>query len=96
MVRASLIYYVKQDVGFKYIMELSIFRVKDKRFEHGIKYSLIFIEPITGEFVLFDNHHPKGHHFHINNEEFKYEFKNEEELILDYKKIVQIHFGVSL
>ena len=34
--------------------------------------------------VLYDNHHPKGHHRHIEGVEEAYEFVNVEGLIADF------------
>ena len=46
--------------------------------------------------VLFDNHHPKGHHYHINDNEFIYNFFDEDNLIDDFKLVIFNQFGVKL
>jgi len=51
----------------------------------GIRYRLALI--LTGEkipAVLYDNHHPKGHHRHIQGIEEPYEFVDVERLISDF------------
>jgi len=43
-----------------------------------------------------DNHHPKGPHFHLDNDEYLYEFLGLDELIDDFRRIVTEHMGVTL
>ncbi len=73
-------------------MELKIRTVADSRYPHGIKYSLIMIEPSTSKKVLMDNHHPKGPHVHLDEEEFDYEYTSDDKLIFDFKEYVFYHF----
>jgi len=95
--KASLRYYVKHKIQGRYIVELSIYEVgKSSQYVDGIKYGLICKDLKTGDFVLLDNHYPKGHHLHINNEEFAYEYVNDEKLIEDFDKLVLRHLGVKL
>ena len=96
MGKAKLIYYVKQEIKNKFIMELRINSVDDKRYVDGVKYALLFIEPKSQKKVLMDNHHPKGPHFHLDDEEFGYQYKNDDKLIEDFKKLVLQHFGEKL
>jgi hypothetical protein len=35
--------------------------------------------------LSMDNHHPKGPHIHIDDQELPYEFMNEKQLISDFK-----------
>ncbi|MGB0453829.1 MAG: hypothetical protein ACPGJV_08940 [Bacteriovoracaceae bacterium] len=77
-------------------MELRIHTVEDKRYLDGIKYALLLIEPKSGKKVLMDNHHPKGHHFHLDDDEFDYNYKNDDTLIEDFKKLVLQHFGEKI
>ncbi len=95
---SEITYYHKALIKNKYILELKIrhFKKPPKRFPESIKYNLIFKEVKTGKQILFDNHLPKGHHYHINNLEFSYEFKDESKLIADFKKLVEEYFGVIL
>ena len=46
--------------------------------------------------MIFDNHHPKGHHLHIDGLEMDYDYANEEKLFSDFKKIVFENLGVKL
>jgi hypothetical protein len=43
-----------------------------------------------------DNHHPKGPHIHINDEEFGYDFVGDEQLIEDFQNWVLKELGVKL
>ena len=54
------------------------------------------IEPKTGRKVLMDNHYPKTPHFHLDNSEFEYEYKNDDLLIEDFKGPVLQHFGEKI
>ncbi len=81
----------------KYILELKIWTIEnDKNYSESYKYRLICMDKKTGNKILFDNHSPKGHHFHINDEEFQYKFINEDKLIRDFEKLIFEHFGVKL
>ena len=78
-------------------MEMKVWEMKkNKNFPDGIKYSLIGVYPDKGQKVLMDNHHPKGHHYHINEKEFPYHFQNFDHLISDFKNLIQIHLGVKV
>ncbi len=77
-------------------MELKIHTVDDKRYVDGVKYSLLMIDIKNDKKVLMDNHHPKGHHFHLDEDEFDYQYKNDDTLIEDFKKLVLQHFGEKL
>ncbi len=43
-----------------------------------------------------DNHHPKGPHIHIDDDERDYEYRNDEKLIDDFNKLVLLHLGVKI
>ena len=43
-----------------------------------------------------DNHHPKGHHVHLDDQERPYEFKNSDLLVDDFKAMVLQHLEVNL
>ena len=76
---------------------MSLYEVNEKkRYPHGVKYGLICMDSKTGDQVLMDNHHPKGHHIHLNKKEISYEFTTPEKLIEDFKKLVLEHLGVKL
>jgi hypothetical protein len=56
----------------------------------GIRYRLVYIrrggEPPA---VLYDNHHPKGHHKHLEGEQLPYEYAGVEKLIEDFERDVE-------
>ena len=95
--KTTLIFYLKQEIKHKYLMELKIYRLhQDDRYQEGIKYSLIFLEIGTKNKILMDNHHPKKPHVHIGEEEIPYKFKNKEVLLRDFKRLVFETFGEKL
>lgn len=95
--KAHLRYYVKSRIQGRYVVELSIHEVgKSAQYPDGIKYGLICKDLKTGGFVLMDNHHPKGHHQHINDSESPYTYVSDEKLIEYFEKLVLTHLGVKL
>jgi len=68
------------------LREIVLWQVEpNPRQPEGIRYRLALIR--AGEkapAVLDDNHHPKGHHRHIEGVEEAYEFVNVERLIADF------------
>lgn len=48
------------------------------------------------DYVLFDNHHPKGPHVHINDHEFPYGYVNDNQLIADFEMMVLKELEVEL
>lgn len=62
----------------------------------GLKYSLFLVEKRSGRVLVgFDNHRPKGPHMHLRGKELAYEFKNEEQLVDDFWRLVQ-EFGFDV
>jgi len=56
----------------------------------GIRYRLAYIRKDSeSPLVLYDNHHPKGHHKHLRGEQLPYEFAGVEKLIEDFEKDVE-------
>lgn len=95
--KARLRYYIKNYLHGRYIVELSIHEVGvSEKYQDGIKYGLICKDLKTGDYVLMDNHHPKGPHIHVNNKEFDYEYINDETLIEDFQNWVLKELGVKL
>ena len=95
--KAHLRYFAKNKVHDRYVVEVSIYEVgKSVKYPDGIKYGLICKDTMTGAFVLFDNHHPKGPHTHINDREFAYEYRGDEKLIADFEILVLKELGVKL
>lgn len=80
----------------RYVLETKIWLLDDHRYPSGVKFSLIFIDTKTGRKVLIDNHHPKGPHIHLDDDEFGYAYVDEKKLIADFKAHVFGHFGVKI
>jgi hypothetical protein len=96
-VKARLRYYVKNKIQGRYVLELSIHEVgKSAQYPDRIKYGLICKDLNTSDFVLMDNHHPKGPHLHVNDVESSYHYVSDEKLIEDFESQVLIHLGVKL
>ena len=90
---AELIEYFKQDIRNRYVLEVKVWRVDDKRYSLRLKYSLIFLEYKTGKRVLMDNHYPKKPHLHIDDDVFDYDFIDIAALLKDFRNLVLKHFG---
>lgn len=82
--------------GGRYVLATKIWLVDDHRYPAGVKFSLIFVDTKTVRKVLLDNHHPKGPHVHLDDEEFDYQYRSEKQLVLDFRTFVYQHFGVKL
>jgi len=95
--KASLVYWFKERIKEHFIVELKIYQVgKSSKYPDGIKYSLICKDLKTERQVLMDNHHPKGHHIHLDDQERQYEFHSTDKIVDDFKKLVLEHFEVKL
>ena len=97
--KASLVSYEKQYIGKAFVLEMAVWRVPEhdlKRFPEGYKYSLILVDRKTNKKVLMDNHHPKGHHIHLDDLELDYVFVSLDELVKDFKSFCLKHMGVSI
>jgi hypothetical protein len=68
------------------ITEFAIWRVPPSRTQPaGVKYRLAFIRSDSPEpAVLYDNHHPKGHHRHVRGVEEPYDFVDVDTLLSDF------------
>ena len=56
----------------------------------GIRYRLAYILPGQDKpAVLYDNHHPKGHHKHIKGQQSAYPFSGVEQLIRDFRRDIE-------
>ena len=73
------------------IYEAVIWKIdRSRRYPEGVRYRLAFIRvEETYPAVLYDNHHPKGHHRHIRNQEYNYNFESIEKLMQDFRRDVQ-------
>ena len=65
------------------MIELKVWELPvSEKYPNGIKYSLFCVNVEDSRVVVgFDNHHPKGHHLHIDDEEQHYFYVDEEKLI---------------
>ena len=58
----------------------------DRLYREGVRYRLAFIPQGIGRpAVLYDNHHPKGHHKHLEDLEQPYLFSSVERLLADFE-----------
>src|SRR5271157_2306678 len=73
------------------LYEAIIWRVPvSSKYSEGIRYRLAFIR--SGEStpaVLYDNHHPKGHHRHLGKSTGPYKFQDIHRLLQDFRDDVQ-------
>lgn len=54
-------------------------------YPEGVRYRFAFVKAgQRAPHVLYDNHHPKGHHKHIGGTEIVYEFSSIEKLFMDF------------
>jgi hypothetical protein len=55
-------------------------------YRDGVRYRLAFIpQGLETPAVLYDNHHPKGHHKHLENLEQPYLFTSVDKLLTDFE-----------
>lgn len=75
------------------IVEMKIWEIpKDERYPQGYKYSVYAVR--NGEVLVgYDNHHPKGHHRHIQGKEFLYHFTSLENLKNDFEADLETQIG---
>jgi hypothetical protein len=77
------------------LREMVIWRIApNPRQPEGVRYRLALI--LAGErspAVLYDNHHPKGHHRHIEGVEEPYQFVDLDRLIADFMTDVMEAIG---
>ena len=86
--KAKLIRRQKITTSKKLLRDVTIWKLpQSERFPEGIKYRLALIE-LTEEKVLllYDNHWPKGHHIHIQEQEAPYLFTSVSKLLRDFEK----------
>jgi hypothetical protein len=85
---ADLLHRFKRNNPDGSIEECVIWNVPSSRDNpDGIRYRLAYILPESKTpTVLYDNHHPKGHHKHIRGVESAYEFIDWIKLIEDFER----------
>ena len=68
------------------LYEVILWKVeRSRRYPEGVRYRLAFIR--SGEEIpalLYDNHHPKGHHRHVGDREEPYPFTTVRQLVADF------------
>jgi hypothetical protein len=95
--KAVLIRHEKFMVRRRYVIEIVVYQISDvERYAGGFKWRLICIDQRDGTRVLMDNHHPKGPHIHIDDDEMSYEFVNLDQLIIDFREMISEHMGVKI
>ncbi|MGB8685467.1 MAG: DUF6516 family protein [Candidatus Binatus sp.] len=86
MARAKLITRRKWTDERGNLYEIVLWKVeRNARHPEGVRYRLAFIR--AGEeapAVLYDNHHPKGHHRHISGRRAPYAFVTARRLVADF------------
>jgi hypothetical protein len=95
--RAALLLREKMTDESGNLREMVIWRVApNPQQPDGVRYRLALI--LAGDFtptILYDNHHPKGHHRHIAGTEQPYEFVDVARLIADFMADVQRLIGAE-
>ena len=96
--KATLVRYEKFIVRRRYTIEISVYQVvgQAERYPDGLKWGLICVDRDSGKRVLMDNHHPKGPHLHLDDNEVPYEFVGLDQLVTDFRRIVTQHMGVQI
>lgn len=95
--KAKLVRHEKFIVRRRYIIEISVHQVpKSVRYEDGLKWGLVCVDQVAGKRVLMDNHHPKGPHIHIDDDELPYDFVDLDQLVIDFRRLIVEHMGVHI
>ena len=86
MARAILILQRKWTDERGNLYEMVLWKVvRSARYPEAVRYRLAFVR--SGEeapALLYDNHHPKGHHRHIDTREEPYPFVSGRQLVADF------------
>lgn len=84
--RATLLRHRKWTDERGNLYEIVLWHVeRSARHPEGVRYRLAFIR--SGEkktALLYDNHHPKGHHRHVEEREETYRFTTVKQLLADF------------
>jgi hypothetical protein len=60
-------------------------------YRDGVRYRMAFVPWGIGKpVVLYDNHHPKGHHKHLEDLEQPYTFSGIDQLLVDFENDVRV------
>jgi len=86
-----LIHYWKDIDELGNIEERVVWQVPESsKHPDAVKYRLAYVKPGSDTpLVLYDNHHPKGHHKHILGRETLYQFRGLEKLLDDFGRDVE-------
>lgn len=97
MTRAELILREKITDEQGNLQEMVIWKVTPNPGQpQGVRYRLAFIRAGAKEpAILYDNHHPKGHHRHFEGIEETYEFTDVGRLVADFMADVRRLVGGS-
>ena len=95
--QATLVRHEKFIVRRRYLIEITVHAIENNaRYRDGLKWGLICVDQTTGRRVLMDNHHPKGPHIHIDDEELTYDFVGLDRLVDDFRRLIAEHMGVKI
>ena len=95
--KAVLVRHEKFIVRRRYTVEITVHQIsRTSKYPDGLKWGLICFDRVSQARVLMDNHHPKGPHIHIDDQELPYEFTGLDQLVRDFRKLVTEHMGVQL
>ena len=95
--KAILVRHEKFIVRKRFTIEISVHQVpRSVKYKDGLKWGLICVDRETGKKVLMDNHHPKGPHIHINDQELPYDFRGLDQLVRDFRQLITEHMGVQI
>jgi hypothetical protein len=78
--------------GGRYLQEVRVSSFSPTREQQeGIRYSLCLVDLESGEVVLlYDVHRGKSHHRHLRGKETRYKFVNEDALLHDFLRDVNL------
>jgi hypothetical protein len=86
MARAKLIRRQKWTDERGNLYEIVLWQVeRSARHPEGVRYRLAFVrsaEKVPA--LLYDNHHPKGHHRHVGKREQPYDFVSAQQIVRDF------------
>ena len=95
--KAALVRHEKFIVRRRYVIEITVHQLdRSERYRDGLKWGLICVDQLNGRQVLMDNHHPKGPHIHIDDDELPYEFEDLDQLVTDFRRLINEHMGVNI
>lgn len=89
--KAQRLHFFKIIDEIKGIEERKVWDVpRDEKNPDGIRYRLVYIPAgRRTPAVLYDNHHPKGHHKHLDGQEIAYEYAGFESLLEDFQRDIE-------